>query len=85
MIHGFETDQVQGGPGANYQLLGWAFGVVDDKGNMNASGPAFVAAGTTQTITVDWTNLLPNTIYLGGISHNTPQGISGLTLLTIGN
>ena len=85
MIHGFETDQVQGGPGANYQLLGWAFGVVDDKGNMNASGPAFVAAGTTQTVTVDWADLLPNTIYLGGISHNTPQGISGLTLLTIGN
>ena len=85
MIHGFETDEIRGGPGANYQLLGWAFGVVDDKGNMSASGPAFVAAGTTQTVTVDWTDLLGNTIYLGGISHNTPQGISGLTLLTIGN
>mgnify|MGYP001812299464 FL=1 len=85
MIHGFETDEILGGPGANYQLLGWAFGVVDDKGNMNASGPAFVAAGTTQTVTVDWANLLGNTIYFGGISHNTPQGISGLTLLTIGN
>src|SRR5210317_1185311 len=85
MIHGFETDEIQGGPGANYQLLGWAFGVTDDQGNMNASGPAFVAAGTTQTVTVDWADLLPNTIYLGGISHNTPQGISGLTLLTIGN
>jgi len=85
MIHGFETDQVQGGPGANYQLLGWSFGINDDQGNMSASGPAFVAAGTTQTVSVDWAGLLPNTIYLGGISHNTPQGISGLTLLTIGN
>jgi subtilisin family serine protease len=85
MIHGFETDEIQGGPGANYQLLGWAFGVTDDQGNMSASGPAFVAAGTTQTVTVEWANLLGNTIYLGGISHNTPQGISGLTLLTIGN
>jgi subtilisin family serine protease len=85
MIHGFETDEIQGGPGANYQLLGWAFGVTDDQGNMSANGPAFVAAGTTQTVTVEWANLLGNTIYLGGISHNTPQGISGLTLLTIGN
>ena len=85
MIHGFETDEIQGGPGANYQLLGWAFGVTDDQGNMSASGPAFVAAGTTQTVTVDWADLLGNTIYLGGISHNTPQGISALTLLTIGN
>jgi hypothetical protein len=48
MIHGFETDEIQGGPGANYQLLGWAFGVTDDQGNMSASGPAFVAAGTTE-------------------------------------
>jgi subtilisin family serine protease len=75
MIHGFETDEIQGGPG----------GVTDDQGNMSANGPAFVAAGTTQTVTVEWANLLGNTIYLGGISHNTPQGISGLTLLTIGN
>ena len=85
LVHGFETDELAGGPGANYQLLAWAIGVTDDKGNMNASGPAFVSAGTTGTVTVDWANLGANTIYLGGISHNTPQGRSGLTLLTIGN
>ena len=33
LVHGFATDEVQGGPGANYQLLGWAFGEFDDKGN----------------------------------------------------
>jgi len=85
LVHGFETDQVSGGPGANYQLLGWAIGINDDKGNMNASGPAFVSAGATETVTIDWSNLTSNTIYLGGISHNTPQGISGLTIITIGN
>ncbi len=85
MIHGFETDEVQGGPGANYQLLGWAFGEIDDKGNMNASGPAFVSAGTTGTVSFDWSGLNSNTIYFGGISHVTPQGISALTLITIGN
>ncbi len=85
MIHGFETDEVQGGPGSNYQLLGWAFGIVDDRGNMNASGPPFVNAGTTGTVNFDWSGLQPNTIYFGGISHNTPQGISGVTLVTIGN
>ena len=85
LVHGFETDQLAGGPGSNYQLLGWAIGITDDKGNMTANGPAFVNAGTTGTVTVDWANLGANTIYLGGISHNTPQGVSGLTLLTIGN
>lgn len=85
LVHGFETDEQAGGPGSNYQLLGWAIGINDDKGNMTVTGPAFVNAGTTGTVTVDWVNLGANTIYLGGISHNTPQGLSGLTLLTIGN
>ena len=85
LVHGFQTDQTAGGPGANYQLLGWAIGINDDKGNMNASGPAFVAPGTTADVSIDWSGLLPDTIYLGGISHNTPQGLSGLTIITIGN
>ncbi|MDH3811837.1 MAG: hypothetical protein OEU60_09055 [Gammaproteobacteria bacterium] len=84
-VHGFETDEVAGGPGSNYQLLGWSIGITDDKGNMTASGPAFVSAGTSGTVTVNWSNLGANTIYLGGISHNTPQGLSSLTLITIGN
>jgi len=85
LVHGFETDQVSGGPGSNYQLLAWSFGVNDDKGNMNASGPAFVAPGTTSDVTFNWSGLTPDTIYMGGISHNTPQGLSGLTVITIGN
>jgi len=84
-IHGFETDELSGGPGANYQLLAWSIGIVDDKGNMSASGPAFVNAGTTGDITINWSGLSSNTIYLGGISHNTPQGLSELTIVTIGN
>jgi hypothetical protein len=84
-VHGFETDQVQGGPGANYQLLAWGLGISDDRGNMSASGPAFVNAGTTGTVDVDWAGLISNTIYLGAISHNTPQGLSGITLITISN
>lgn len=84
-IHGFETDNVSGGAGANYSLLSWAFGLIDDQGNMTAAGPAFVNAGTTENITVNWTGLLADTIYLGGISHNTPQGLSAITVIRIGN
>jgi subtilisin family serine protease len=85
LVHGFETDEIQGGPGANYQLFGWAFGEVDDKGNLSASGPAFVNAGTTDAVTLDWSQLAANSIYFGGISHLTPQGLSALTLVTIEN
>ena len=85
LVHGFETDEIQGGPGANYSLFGWAFGEVDDEGNLSASGPAFVNAGTTESVTIDWAGLLANQIYFGGISHLTPQGLSALTLVTIEN
>jgi subtilisin family serine protease len=84
-VHGFDTDDVAGGPGARYTLLGWAFGLVDDQGNMTASGPSFVNAGTTADVTIDWTGLGSNTIYLGGISHNTPQGLVALTIVLIQN
>ena len=86
-VHGFATDNSVegGGPGANYQMLGWWFGINEDNGNMTAAGPAFVSAGTIGTVTIDWSSLSSNTIYLGGISHNTPQGLSELTIVTIGN
>lgn len=84
-VHGFETDEVAGGPGANYSLLAWSIGEIDDAGNMSASGPAFVGAGTTADVTVNWSGLLSNTIYLGGISHITPTGLAELTIITIGN
>jgi hypothetical protein len=84
-VHGFETDNIAGGPGSNYTLLGWSFGIVDDQGNMTASGPPFVNAGTTGDVTVDWSGLAPDTIYLGGISHNTPEGLVSLTVISVEN
>lgn len=84
LVHGFETDPA-GGTGTFYTLLGWAFGINDNPGNMSAVGPVFVSAGTTQEITVNWNNLAPDTIYLGAISHNTPEGLVSITLINIGN
>ena len=85
LIHGFETDEINGGPGSNYQLLGWSVGISDDQGNFAASGPGAAVAGSTGTINVSWFNLGSQTIYLGAISHNTPAGLTALTLMTIIN
>ncbi len=85
LIHGYETDEINGGPGSNYQLLAWSFGVNDDQANLAATGPSFANAGETGTVDVQWFNLASQTIYFGGISHNTPAGLVALTLLTIGN
>ena len=52
---------------------------------MTTSGLAFVNAGTTEIVTVNWTGLLSDTIYLGGVSHNTPQGFSAITVIRLGN
>ena len=85
-VHGFETDSTDpGGPGANYQLLVWEFGFNDDVGNMTASGPGFVNAGTSADVTINWSNLGSQSIYLGGISHNTPQGLVGMTIVRVRN
>jgi subtilisin family serine protease len=85
-VHGFETDQTDpGGPNANYSLYGWSIGEFDDAGNMSASGPAFVNAGTTDDVTVNWNGLPSNNIFLGGVSHITPQTLSELTIITIRN
>jgi hypothetical protein len=85
LVHGFETDPsaASGGPGANYLLFGWSFGIIDDVGNMTAAGPGFVNAGDIESVTVDWAGLQSDTIYLGGISHNTPQGISAITVIRV--
>lgn len=85
VVHGFETDNISGGAGAKYSLLAWSFGLDDDQGNMTATGPTSVVAGTIGTVTVDWTGLLSDTIYLGGISHITPRGLSAITVIRIGN
>jgi subtilisin family serine protease len=85
-VHGFETDSSDaGGPGSNYKLLAWEFGFNDDVGNMTASGPAFVSAGSIENVVVNWSNLGTDSIYLGGISHNTPQGLVGFTIVSIRN
>ena len=84
-VHGFATDNVAGGAGANYSVLAWSVGLVDNPGNMSASGPAFVNAGSTGDVTVTWSGLAPDNLYLGGISHNTPNGLASFTVINIGN
>jgi hypothetical protein len=84
-VHGFETDQVAGGPGAVYRLLAWQIGVNDNVGNMTATGPASVTAGSTQDVTVNWNGLGTDSVFMGAISHITPQGLVAITLVSIQN
>ncbi|MEM7430566.1 MAG: S8 family serine peptidase [Pseudomonadota bacterium] len=82
-VHGFETDQVAGGQGSNFTLLTWKFGEVDDRGNLTVNAPGSVTANSTENIDIDWTGLINNTVYLGGIQHITQGELSALTIVRV--
>jgi subtilisin family serine protease len=83
VVHGFETDEVVGGPGANYSLFTWAFGANDDVGNLTVTAPVNVANGDRVDFDLSWSGLAPASRYLGAISHTTPGGLYGLTVVNV--
>ena len=83
LVHGFETDEVAGGPGANYTLHGWTIGMNDDAGNLRVTGPAAVAQGDRVELELDWSGLEPATRYLGIITHETPGSIYSFSTVAV--
>jgi subtilisin family serine protease len=82
LVHGFETDP-SNGEGAAYSLFTWSFGVTDDVGNFDVIAPQTVANGEQLDLAVSWSGLNPATRYLGAISHTTPSGLYGLTIVNV--
>lgn len=80
-IHGFDTENPAG---TAYTLFTWFFGLNDDRGNLAVTAPGAVDAGSTSDLTLTWSALTPNTRYLGGLSHTTPNGLAALTIVNIG-
>ncbi len=83
LVHGFQTDQAAGGPGANYTLFTWSFGSDDDAGNLTVTAPQSVAAGDHLDLPVSWSQLAAGERYIGGISHTTPDGLYSLTIVNV--
>jgi hypothetical protein len=83
LVHGFETDQVAGGPGANYSLFTWSIGSNDAVGNLTVTGPSAVANGDRVELELQWSGLTPGSRYLGAISHTTPAGLYDATVVNV--
>jgi subtilisin family serine protease len=83
LVHGFETDQVAGGPGANYSLFTWSFGEGDPAGNMSVVAPATVTAGDRTQLALTWAGLTSGLRHLGAIAHTTPGGLYSLTIVNV--
>jgi subtilisin family serine protease len=83
LVHGFETDDVAGGPGANYSLFTWSFGANDDVGNLAVTAPMSAANGARVDFELAWSGLTPESRYLGAISHTTPSGFYGMSIVNL--
>ena len=83
LVHGFETDQVAGGPGANYSLFTWSLGLNDAVGNMTVTAPTAVANGDRVDLRLQWSGLEPGSRYLGAVSHTTPNGLYDATIVNV--
>jgi hypothetical protein len=82
-VHGFETDQVAGGPGANYSLFTWSVGLNAAAGNATVAAPAQARNGERVDLELEWSGLAAGSRYLGAISHTTPDGLYDATLLNV--
>jgi subtilisin family serine protease len=83
-VHGYETDDSIGGPGAQFRLYLWSFGADDDAGNLSITGlPAGATRNTTVNMSADWLNL-PDGLWLGGVAHSDDDtSILGVTVIEV--
>jgi hypothetical protein len=79
VVHGWETD----GPDASYGLYSWNV-PLETGGTLNVTSSPFSAStGTTADVTVAWSDLEPEIRHLGAVSHTGPDGLLGLTLVSV--
>ena len=76
LVHGFQTDEVAGGPGANYSLFAWSVPLANaDAGNLTFAAPTVAQEGQRLDVETQWSGLEEGTRYLGVILHSTPLDV----------
>ncbi len=71
LVHAFETDEIAGGPGANYSLHAWTYSTDDGRENLLYTIPSEVAVGDRFDLDVEWGELDAGVRYFGAIQHYT--------------
>ncbi|HEY8474272.1 MAG TPA: S8 family serine peptidase [Natronosporangium sp.] len=78
-VHGWQTL----GQEVGYTLRTWEVSL-DTGGSLTVTNaPTEAALGETGTVEVSWSGLDPASTYLGAVSHTGPDGILGLTLVSV--
>jgi subtilisin family serine protease len=79
-VHGWQT---LGGT-VDYVLRSWDVPLAAGGGSLVIdSAPEAAAIGTAGTVNVSWSGLTAGTPYLGAVSHTGPDGLLGLTLVSV--
>ncbi|HEX6997508.1 MAG TPA: S8 family serine peptidase [Gammaproteobacteria bacterium] len=83
LVHGFETDETAGGPGARYTLFAWTLDQEHDADSLQYAAPSTVAAGDRFDVELRWSVDDPSTRYLGAILHATAEGPYALSVIRV--
>lgn len=81
-VHGYETDDVVAGPGANFEIGVWT---VRSAGLSDFTATATTTASVGETVPVNlaWQGLEPGQVYLGLVTHGDGERLLGYTLVEI--
>ncbi len=83
-VHGYETDETTGGPGANFELGVWMLASASGEGSFAVtSAPAAAGVGESDEVTVGWQGLAPAGDYLGLVTHSDGGRELGHTLVEV--
>ena len=83
-VHGYQTDDVTGGPGANFEAGFWAVTDAGGAGGFSVlSAPAAATLGTSGQVTIGWQDLDPAELYLGVVIHSDGADEIAQTLVEI--
>jgi hypothetical protein len=82
-VHGYETDDVAGGDGANFEMGTWIVGATGGEGALASAAPGIASVGGTGEVVLDWQGLAPGQLYLGLVTHGDGERDLGQTLVEI--
>ena len=79
----FVIDYYAAAVGDNIDFTAWIQPVGSDNGNTSVTAPPSAVAGTTETVTVDYSGLTEGTRHLGLLHHNDADGEAARTIIAI--
>lgn len=82
-VHGYETDETVGGPGASFELGTWMVSEAGGAGSFAAAATGSASLGAQGQVALAWQGLEPDVTYLGIVSHDDGEQVLARTLVEI--